>query len=167
MQPTTRKWVITGIEIVFVGIALWKAPAGYEYFVTRPASPKELEARSRPSDAVRKQLARTDAAVPRMDGEHACVFASVENSQTHPQMGKCATPVAHSGPVDRFEADLRYGTFVVRQSDLYLRDVFDVPLTRSYNSGDYLHPNRVHAFGRNANHPYDWTVVGTRFPYTY
>jgi hypothetical protein len=37
---------------------------------------------------------------------------------------------------------------------------------RGYNSGDYLFPNRVHAFGKNTNHPYDIAPVGTRFPYT-
>ncbi len=167
MQPSTRKWVITGIEIVFVGVALWKAPVVLEYLMARRATPKELELRSHPSEAVRQLLNRADASAPRMDGEHACVFATVENSKTHAQLGKCATPTTHSGPVDRFEADLRYGSFIVRQSDLYLDDVFDVPLTRSYNSGDYVHPNRVHAFGRNTNHPYDMTILGTRFPYTY
>jgi YD repeat-containing protein len=102
-----------------------------------------------------------------MDGQFPCVFASVMESRSQPQLGKCETPTEHSGSVDRFEADLRYGNFVLRQSDLLLDDVFKVPLTRSYNSGDYLHPNRVHAFGKNANHPYDISPVGSRYPYTY
>ncbi len=55
----------------------------------------------------------------------------------------------------------------MRQSDLYLKDVFDVPLTRSYNSNDYLNTNPVHAFGRHANHPFDIAPVGSRYPYTY
>jgi YD repeat-containing protein len=76
-------------------------------------------------------------------------------------------PTQHGGPVDRFEVDLRYGHFILRQSDLHIGDVFDVPLTRTYNSGDYIHPNRVHAFGKNANHPYDIAPLGTRYPYTY
>jgi YD repeat-containing protein len=68
--------------------------------------------------------------------------------------------------MDRFEVDLRYGAFVLRQSDLSLKDVFDVPLTRSYDSRDWA-ANRVHAFGRNSNHPYDIAPSGSRFPYTY
>jgi len=76
-------------------------------------------------------------------------------------------PTSHVGVVDRFEVDLRSGNFIVRQSDLRLNDVFDVPLTRSYNSSDWMHSNPVHAFGRNSNHPYDISPVGTRNPYTY
>jgi YD repeat-containing protein len=44
-----------------------------------------------------------------------------------------------------------------------MNDVFDVPLTRTYNSGDYIHPNRRHAFGINTNHPFDIAPLGTRF----
>jgi YD repeat-containing protein len=84
-----------------------------------------------------------------------------------PQLGKCEIPATHSGPVERFEADLRYGRFILRQSDLYVNDVFEVPLTRSYNSGDFIGSNHVHAFGKNANHPYDIAPLGTRNPYTY
>ncbi len=76
-------------------------------------------------------------------------------------------PTTHSQPVNRFEADLRYGNFVMRQTDLYLSDIFDVPLTRTYSSGDWVHPNPVHAFGKNTNHPYDIAPLGSRNPYTY
>src|SRR5207245_9952405 len=44
---------------------------------------------------------------------------------------------------------------------------FEVPLTRSYDSSDWVHSNPVHAFGKNSNHPYDIVPVGTRNPYTY
>jgi YD repeat-containing protein len=66
--------------------------------------------------------------------------------------------------VDRFEADLRYGAFILRQSDLFLKDVFDVPLTRAYNSQDW---DDFRAFGLKSNHPYDIAPRGSRFPYTY
>ncbi|MGC2161974.1 MAG: DUF6531 domain-containing protein [Silvibacterium sp.] len=69
--------------------------------------------------------------------------------------------------MDQFEVDLRYGAFVLRQTDLRLNDVFDVPLTRSYNSKNWLAPSRVYAFGRDSNHPYDIAPLGTRNPYTY
>ncbi len=56
---------------------------------------------------------------------------------------------------------------MLRQTDLQLRDDFDVPLTRVYNSADWLPgTNRVYAFGRNSNHPYDIAPLGTRNPYT-
>jgi len=76
-------------------------------------------------------------------------------------------PTTQTGDVDRVEADLRYGNFVLRQTDLELNDVFDVPLNRSYRSNDWVHSNPVHAFGRNSNHPFDIAPVGTRNPYTY
>jgi len=76
-------------------------------------------------------------------------------------------PTTHDDPVDKFEADLRYGSFVLRETDLFLDDVFKVPLTRSYSTNDWLPRNPVHAFGRNANHPYDIAPLGTRNPYTY
>jgi YD repeat-containing protein len=107
-------------------------------------------------------------AEPRLDGQHPCVFADVqEGNAVVPELGKCNMPTEHKGLVDRFEIDLRYGSFVLRQTDLSLNDVFEVPLTRSYSSGDWVHSNPVHAFGRNSNHPYDIAPVGTRNPYTY
>ncbi|PYX04791.1 MAG: hypothetical protein DMG88_23540 [Acidobacteria bacterium] len=104
----------------------------------------------------------------RLDGQHPCVFANVQQgTAVVPELGKCSTPTEHKGLVDRFEIDLRYGSFVLRQTDLYLNDVFEVPLTRSYSSSDWAHTNPVHAFGRNSNHPYDIVPLGTRNPYTY
>jgi YD repeat-containing protein len=120
----------------------------------------------KPSAGVLELLNRADAPGPTMDGSFPCVFESVGESDPPPQLGKCSAPTTHSGPVDRFEVDLRYGHFVLRQSDLYVKDVFDVPLTRTYNSGDFMHPNRVHAFGKNTNHPFDIAPTGTRYPYT-
>jgi len=111
----------------------------------------------------------TQALTPaaRLDGEFPCVYASMENGMTVAQFGNCGMPVSHHGPVDRFEADLRYGTFVMRQTDLYLNDVFEVPLTRTYVTRDWIHPNKVHAFGRNTNHPFDIAPLGSRNPYTF
>jgi len=125
-----------------------------------------LEKRARPSDRVLSLLRREDATAPKFDGQFPCVFEIVTDTEVRPQVGKCGLPADRSGPVDRFEADLRNGAFILRQSDLYLSDVFDVPLTRTYNSRDFTHPNPVHAFGKNTNHPYDIAPLGTRFPYT-
>lgn len=104
---------------------------------------------------------------PRLDGTHPCVFASLSGGSTAPALGTCATPTAHAGSTDRVEVDLRYGAFVLRQTDLLLNDVFDAPLTRSYTSVDWAVQPVPHAFGFNTNHPYDIGPVGTRTPYTY
>ena len=101
------------------------------------------------------------------DGTYPCVFATVVASTVSPQLGSCGVPTGHAGAVDRFEADFRDGNFVLRETDLSVNDVFDVPLTRSYRSIDWAHSNPVHAFGRNSNHPYDIAPVGSRNPYTY
>ncbi len=45
--------------------------------------------------------------------------------------------------------------------------IFAAPFTRSYNSSDWIHPNPVHAFGRNTNQTYDIAPVGSRNPYTW
>jgi len=104
---------------------------------------------------------------PSLDGEFPCVFASLDGSQSVPQFGKCPMPTSGAGAVDRIEADLRYGDFVLRQTDLEVNDVFDVQLTRSYRSRDWVSSSALHAFGLNTNHPFDIAPVGTRNPYTY
>jgi YD repeat-containing protein len=106
-------------------------------------------------------------AAPRFDGEFPCVFASVTDGGVRPQVGNCAMPTVHGTPIDRFEADLRYGNFVLRETDLFLDDGFKVPLTRTDCSHEWVDQNPMHAFGRNSNHPYDIAPIGTRFPYTY
>jgi YD repeat-containing protein len=126
------------------------------FFVVLPSTHK---ATVKPEDVQRATV------VPRLDGTHPCVFASVSGVQLVTGLGRCATPTDRR-EMDGFEVDLRYGAFVLRQSDLFLKDVFDVPLTRSYDSRDWA-ANRVHAFGRNSNHPYDIAPTGSRRPYTY
>ena len=107
------------------------------------------------------------AAAPRFDGQFPCVFASVTNGGVVPQVGDCAMPTVLGDPIDRFEADLRYGNFVLRETDLFVDDSFKVPLTRTYCSNEWVDQNPVHAFGRNSNHPFDIAPIGTRNPYTY
>jgi YD repeat-containing protein len=118
------------------------------------------------SDDVAEDIRKATVS-PRLDGTHPCVFASISGGSVVTGLGRCATPTEHHGATDRFEADLRYAAFAVRQDDLSLNDVFDVPLTRSYFSYDWIAPNPVHAFGLNTNHPYDVGPVGTRRPYTH
>lgn len=109
-----------------------------------------------------------NATVPAsMDGTHPCVYATLMGEKMVTGVGDCAMPTEPDGAVDRFEADLRYGGFVVRQTDLQIKDVFDVPLTRTYFSEDWISTNQDHSFGFNTNHPYDVAPVGSRYPYTY
>jgi YD repeat-containing protein len=107
------------------------------------------------------------AAEARFNGEFPCVSAAVSDTSVSSQLGNCSMPTSHTIPVDQLEADLRYGNFVLRETDLYLDDVFQVPLTRTYVSNEWVDQNPVHAFGRNCNHPYDIAPIGTRNPYTY
>jgi YD repeat-containing protein len=107
------------------------------------------------------------APAPRMDGTFPCVAADVTADGVTPRVGKCTMPVTPGAPVDRFEADLRYGRFVMRETDLAVNDVFQVPLTRTYSSNEWVSPNHMHAFGWNTNHPWDLAPLGTRNPYTY
>jgi YD repeat-containing protein len=106
------------------------------------------------------------AAAPTLDGTHPCMLTVLSSGEEKPVLTRCATPTTHKGGMDQFEVDLRYGAFEVRQTDLEVKDVFDVPLTRTYTAQDWAGVNHVHAFGRNSNHTYDIAPLGTRNPYT-
>ena len=107
---------------------------------------------------------------PTWDGNFPCIYA-VADAESGPQLGSCAIPVPMSAAsrmaVDRFETDLRRGTFILRQTDLVVNEAgFQLPLTRTYNAQDWVPQNKSHAFGLSANHPYDIAPLGTRNPYT-
>jgi YD repeat-containing protein len=160
---TTGPWVFTTFEVDFEkqhekldlisGRIVSYEPNGYVEVHTQAAGVPEYS--------------QTVAAPPSLDGSFPCVFSSVKGREVDPVLGKCAMPTTPGDPVDRFEADLRYGNFVLRETDLFLDDVFKVPLTRTYVSNEWVSPNPVHAFGRQTNHPYDIAPLGTRNPYTY
>jgi len=71
--------------------------------------------------------------------------------------------VRHDSPINEFQVDLHSGTFVLRQTDLFISDVMPLSLTRTYRPWD----SHTRAFGAGTNHPYDICPTGTRFPYTY
>jgi len=167
VESASRKWLLIGLLITCLAAITHLGITAYEYRKSQTAASDASKRRFEMSSSVRQLLERTDAAAPTIDGHFPCVFANISDPKFQPQLGNCAMPIERSGAIDRFELDLRYGNFVLRQSDLLLDDIFKVPLTRSYNSGDYLAANRVHAFGKNANHPFDIAPVGTRNPYTY
>jgi len=108
-----------------------------------------------------------DAPPPKVPADYPCVAGGLGTSAAPPHLSMCPIDVDPGRPVDEAEADLRYGHIVLRETDLYLDDVFQVPLTRTYTSVDWATRNNVHAFGRNTNHYWDMAPVGTRNPYTY
>jgi len=69
----------------------------------------------------------------------------------------------HDAPLRTFEVDLRSGAFILRQTDIFVKDVMPLSLTRTHRAWD----QNMRAFGMGANHPYDAAPTGTRFPYTY
>jgi YD repeat-containing protein len=76
--------------------------------------------------------------------------------------------VQHDSPVNEFRVDLHWGTFVLRQTDLFIPDVIPLSLTRTYRTLSYPPSDSfTREFGIGGNHPYDICPTGDRFPYTY
>src|SRR5947209_7639466 len=119
--------------------------------------------------AARAEDLRTTAPPARWNGEFSCL-STLATPGSRPRIATCPTadPITalKTGPVDRFDVDLRYGKFILRQTDLLLKDGgLQVPLTRTYTSQFWTHRSRVHAFGRNSTHDFDVAPVGSRNPY--
>jgi YD repeat-containing protein len=148
------------VALVRIGVFIW--PIVHQPPQTTAPQPVTGVRRTLPPEYL--ALAAT---APRMSGKYPCIYQSMTEGSSSPQLGDCGMLTLSPVPVDRFEADLRFGNFVVRQTDLFLNDQFVVPFTRAYNSDDWFHPNHVHAFGRNTNHPYDIAPVGARNPYSW
>jgi len=118
------------------------------------------------SGAVIRRADIERATVPaRLKGTHPCVFADITtDASMKPALGECATPTEHHGSQERAEVDLRYGAFVLRQTDLLVKGKVEIPLARAYSSSAPPYPL---AFGFNSNHQYDAAPLGSRFPYTW
>lgn len=101
------------------------------------------------------------------DGKYPCVTMDFGNANAQPELMRCAVGSESSTKTDAVQVDLRWGKFILHQTDLFVLDDMPILLTRTYNSREWSHPNPVHAFGRNANHSYDIVPLGTRNPYTY
>lgn len=61
------------------------------------------------------------------------------------------------------QVDLATGLFVLQKTDLYLRDLLPITLTRTYRPQDTL----SRAFGIGATHPYEMFITGNSNPYTW
>ena len=160
-------WRTAIVFVLFLAVLLSVVRLVRLYYGHYRAKKLVVEEKPKGDSTIRNLLGRTDAPSAIRNGGFPCISASFGASPSLPALGECTAPGQLSGPVDLLEVDLRYGNFVLRQTDLYIDDVFQAPLTRTYNSGDYIHPNRKHAFGMNGNHPFDIAPLGTRNPYTY
>jgi hypothetical protein len=109
-----------------------------------------------------------DGASARFSGNFPCVAVDVA-----PGSGRASAsapiPISalRTGPLDRFEVDLRFGKFNLRETDLLLKDAdFEVPFTRSDTSWPWFGISELNAFGRFSTHDLDIAPVATRNPYT-
>jgi hypothetical protein len=88
--------------------------------------------------AAAPEYTRADLLPPRWDGEFPCVSISGPFGG-EPRVGACPMTASMGAPgqeaVDRFEIDLRFGKFIVRQTDLELKDGdLRIPFTRCYTA---------------------------------
>jgi len=91
-----------------------------------------------------------------------------ESSRFKISIQNSAPTVRSDAPVNEFAVDLHSGTFVLRQTDLFISDSMPLSLTRTHRSREIYHNSfDIFAFGMSANHSYDISPTGTRFPYTY
>lgn len=104
---------------------------------------------------------------PEVPADFPCVVGGLGANAKPPRLTMCPIDADPGGPVDEAEADFRQSAMVLRETDLYVDDVFQVPLTRTYTSWDWATPDHVHAFGINTNDYWDIAPRGTRFPYTF
>lgn len=121
--------------------------------------------------AVVAEYLRADLPSPTRGAEFPCISASARPGSA-PRTGTCTPrlPITAlgGGSVDEFLLDLRYGKFILRQTDLSITDgELEVPLTRTYASEFWVHYSRSNAFGVHSTHDFDVAPVGSRNPYTY
>ena len=145
-RPPLWKWtVVLALLTLAIALARWK-PA------KRPAKIELLPI--------------TDS-FPPWDGSYPSVVISVASDSGRIRFKSSIAPVKptvrHESPVNQFEVALDSGMFKLRQTDIFVADVFPLSLTRTYRVWDEY----SRAFGVGGNHPYDICPTGTRFPYTY
>src|SRR5580704_1954640 len=116
-RNSLRRVLLVGLlSVLVIGGSRIAIPV-YQNRESLRTDPAALDKRARPSDRVLQLLRREDAAAPKFDGQFPCVFATFTDTAVRPLVGKCGLPAERSEPVDRFEADLRYGALILRQSD--------------------------------------------------
>ena len=146
-HPSTWKW---GLAILLAAIAAF-------LLAWKPA----------PHAAKVELLPFTDSP-PAWDGSYPYLTISpVDPESDHVEFKSSIVlikpTVRHDSPINEFQIDLHSGTFVLRQTDLFISDVMPLSLTRTYRPWD----PHSRAFGVGGNHPYDICPTGTSYPYTY
>lgn len=156
------------LVLVSVGAAARIAYAYWENAHADEQAAKAAQARLQHKLDWLKPYLALEARPAHMSNQHPCLYESFAPKAEGPQVGECGMATSlFTEPIDRFEVDLRYGSFVLRQTDLFLNDGFAVPFTRVYTSVDWFEPNPVHAFGRNTSHTYDIAPLGNRNTYAW
>ncbi|HEV2200236.1 MAG TPA: DUF6531 domain-containing protein [Bryobacteraceae bacterium] len=107
------------------------------------------------------------ASQPATDGSYAVIRIEPPSSSGTKKFRQTLTTrrptIQHNSPVDAFEVDLRSGLFVLRQTDLFVKDAMPLCFTRTYRPWD----TKIRALGMGTNHPYELSEYGSRYPYTY
>ena len=166
MYRTRRERARANRNLLIAALLTAGATFGVVHWYSLRAKAEQAAARAALQNFIQERLHGTAPAAA-LDGTYPCVLTTLTAKTEQPVLTKCATPTEHRGAVDEFVVDLRFGAFETRQTDLEVNDVFDVPLTRTYNSDNWVGGDRVNEFGKNTNHPYDLALLGSRFPYTF
>jgi len=124
MSPSLRKTFIA-LLLIICFVAVGRVARTYYDFLRTGKT--EEAGRRRKDELIKSLLERQDAPPATRDGQFPCVFVMLVGAAAPPELGKCTVPVDRSAAVDRAEVDLRYGNFLVRQTDLYMNDVSAVP----------------------------------------
>jgi YD repeat-containing protein len=163
----TGPWTFTTLEVVLPGLQQRLDALAHRVAELDPKA--FVDAHTQPAATARYGDLNLPPA--RWDGGYPCVRAMAA-PDSGPTIAWCGAALPHAagsaGPGDRFEVDLRFGEFILRQDDLVLEEGrLRTPLTRTYASRLLIYPSEVHAFGRHSTHDFDAAPVGSRNPYTY
>ncbi len=119
--------------------------------------------------AATPEYTRSSVPPARWSGNFPCITVSAMSGAS-PQSGECTPSIPFAalktGRLDRFEVDVRFGKFNLRETDLFLKDgELEVPFTRSYTSRILFLISETNAFGRYSTHDFDIAPIGSRNPY--
>ena len=165
MYRTRRERARANRNLLIAGLVTAGVAFGAVHWYVRRKEAEQASAREALRRFIQERL-HGKAAAPTLDGTYPCMLTTLGGQKEQPALTQCAMPTAESGAVDQAEVDLRFGAFEVRQTDLEVNDVLDVPLTRTYDSEDWAGAQRVDAFGKKMDHPYDLVLLGAGPPYT-
>jgi YD repeat-containing protein len=109
------------------------------------------------------EIAPEPAGRPAADDRYPCLRVTRQGSTFTAGMTECLPRPVIDEEVDELEIHLRSGRLMVRRTDLFVRDVVPLALTRGYS----LWSTQARSFGVAALNAWDMFPVGTRQPYTW